>query len=136
MKTGYEWLDTLPEVVKLQALENCKIKKNEHLLVKNFKTLKDCIYQLFSWRDTKQDYDYWKDIARGVIPTTTNLKHFHTLRWVKSKELHLSTTGKNYQAINMEEALKMFRAEFGIDPIYIMEMNPSDNINYSEKDEH
>ena len=109
MKTGYEWLETLPEVVKLQALENCKEQDKEYRLNLMFDSLDNCITTLFSWRYTPEKIYYWDSISQGIIPVSTKENEYLIVWFNDEKNIH--STGKNYTGINAKDALEKFYNE-------------------------
>ena len=57
-KTIKEWLETLPEPIRTEALENA----GELFSYPKFHSLVDAIYGAFEWDLTKQGWKYWENV--------------------------------------------------------------------------
>ena len=58
MKTIIEYLETLPEPYRTQAIENCKVfpdTRNDRA-----ESTAAAIIKAFDWSETKQGYGYWQ----------------------------------------------------------------------------
>ena len=58
-KTIKEWLETLPEPYRAEALENA----GESTLFETQPSLTAALYASSYWSDTPQGHDYWFDVA-------------------------------------------------------------------------
>jgi len=58
MKKAIEWFNQLPEPERTNAINNIK----PDLLEYEFPNFIKAISGAFTWRSTKQGFDYWRDI--------------------------------------------------------------------------
>jgi hypothetical protein len=67
MKTIKEWLESLPEPHRKQALANChKIEQRKAQYSNPILALKDA----FSWTNSPQGYEYWEGVGNHMAWTT------------------------------------------------------------------
>lgn len=120
MKTGHEWLATLPEVYQLQWRENFDKKFafysiDEYLEIKH-EVLLHFISGSFYCGNTPQGFDYWEDIANGYKPITFSKEQlieentYHIVWFDDEKKIH--STGRNYTGADPIGALTKFYIEF------------------------
>lgn len=61
MKTIKEWLETLPEPYRTEAIENATNEGSIRFRTKH-KSLSEALGSAFTWYFTLQGHDYWVDL--------------------------------------------------------------------------
>lgn len=60
-KSIRQWLKTLPEPYKREALLNATLRPNENIDVIEYSSLMDALYYGFEWGISPEGHDYWED---------------------------------------------------------------------------
>lgn len=68
MKTIKQWIETLPEPYRSEAIENVREQNNENLINFTENSLALAVYGAFNIHLTKQGWSYWHRVAQGKEP--------------------------------------------------------------------
>jgi hypothetical protein len=72
MKTGLEWFNFLSENEQEEFRSNAK-SFNKYLMKREFSSFRNFIRLSFTWKNTPQGHQYWKEISiRKITPKTAH----------------------------------------------------------------